>query len=358
MNVLKSMGFWLVIFQLLVVPCSLANNVVPIKGVGIFSMKAVYMTAGGALRWGDDFASLNYVVTDSDEAVRRVSRKESDFAVTDFALLLRDLDREKLLQFPIMATAIVPVVNLPGIKPDQLQLTGAVLADIMSGKINQWNSVKIRALNPGLDLPALPINRIVRADASGATLAFTKYLSRHSVEFSKSVGIGRSVSWPGSPRKARDDNEIAAVLAATPGAISYVDMATGNLNEMKFVSLIHSSGSVVKADISFLGAGVLSQETNENGLIESGALTVVELGQNWPIVLPVYVVIRQNAVDDETCKAMLRFFFLNLRKNDLVIADKGFVSLPASLQMKTIKIFRKVQSQSGSPLHVDFDYLN
>jgi hypothetical protein len=83
----------------------------------------------------------------------------------------------------------------------------------------------------------------------------------------------------------------------------------------------------------------------------------VDLGQNWPTVLPIYVVIRQVAIDDEKARRMLRFFFLNLRKNDFFIENWGFVSLPASLQIKVIRTFRMVRSQSGAPLQVDFDFV-
>lgn len=349
--------YWFATVLALVAPQVFAQDQVLLKGAGVPAVRELYTTAAGALRWGAGFAALDYLVTSPDDGVNRVRNKSSEFAVTDFAMLLRDLDQEKLLQFPVMATAIVPVVNLPGIKSDQVQLTGAVLAEIMAGKIDNWNSSKIRALNPGLALPSLPINRIVRAGASGATQAFTKYLSRNSKEFGLNIGAGRSVTWPGNPYKAKDESDLVDAFHATSGSISYVDMPSGNRNQMSFVSLIHGNGNVVKANISFLGAGVLSNETNGHGVVESGALTVVDLGQNWPIVLPIYIVIRQVAIDDEKARRMLRFFFLNLRKNDFFIENGGFVALPASLQMKVIRTFRLVRSQSGAPLQVDFDFV-
>ena len=135
MKNLQSGLCWFATFLVLVVPQVFAQDVMPLKGAGVPTMIAVYITAGGILRWGAGFASLDYVATSPDEGVTQVSNNTSDFAVTDFPMLLRNLEQKKLLQFPIMAAAIVPVVNLPGIKSDQLQLTGAILAEIMSGKI-------------------------------------------------------------------------------------------------------------------------------------------------------------------------------------------------------------------------------
>lgn len=356
---MKRIGRVLCIFSTLLAlaaPQVFGQDRVQLIGAGIPSIREAYLTTPGALRLGSAFASLDYIVTSPDDSLGRVINKTSDFAVTDFALLQRDLAHEKLLQFPVMATAIVPVVNLPGIASDQLKLTGAVLADIMSGKIDSWNSSKIRALNPGLALPSLPINRIVRSGATGATLVLTKYLSRHSKEFEQKIGSGRTVSWPDNPQKARDENDTAVALLATPGSIAYIEMPTGNRKQLSFVSLIHASGNVVKADISFLGAGVLSNELKELGVAESGALTVVDVGQNWPIVLPIYIVIRQVANDDNRARRMLQFFFLNFRKNDFYIEEKGFVSLPATLQMRAIRTFNMVRSKSGDPLKVVYDF--
>ena len=44
---------------------------------------------------------------------------------------------------------MVPVIHVEGVKPGQMKLTGAVLADIYLGKVTKWNDPAITALNPG-----------------------------------------------------------------------------------------------------------------------------------------------------------------------------------------------------------------
>jgi phosphate transport system substrate-binding protein len=107
-----------------------------------------------------------------------------------------ELEERKLIQFPSMVTAIVPVVNLPGIDSDKLILDGPLFASIMSGEITLWNHESIRALNQNLFLPPTRIKPFVRSDPSGATLAITTYLAKNASKFAKRVGIGESVKWP------------------------------------------------------------------------------------------------------------------------------------------------------------------
>ncbi|MFO1382087.1 MAG: substrate-binding domain-containing protein [Moraxella osloensis] len=60
---------------------------------------------------------------------------------------------QRLNPIPAVIGGVVPVVNIAGVKPGQLKLSGAVLADIYMGKINNWSDARIQALNPGVALP-------------------------------------------------------------------------------------------------------------------------------------------------------------------------------------------------------------
>ncbi len=79
--------------------------------------------------------------------------------------------------FPTVIGGVVPVVNLPGIKSGQLQLTGALTADIFRGVLKKWNDPLIAKYNPGVPLPNLPITVVHRSDGSGTTFLFTTYLA-------------------------------------------------------------------------------------------------------------------------------------------------------------------------------------
>lgn len=345
----------LALLALIVATSASAAPTRPLKAAGVSYMGPMYDILSKNYGAYDKSFSLDYKGTGFEDALQRIENNAADFAVVDIPLPKKLLDQSRLLKFPTLITAIVPVVNLPAIKSDQLVLTGPVLADIMAGKITSWNAAEIKALNPSLALPALPIKRIVRQSASGATLAFTAYLSRHSSNFNKAIGNGQTVQWPGDVMAMPDSEAAANAVAATEGAISYIEMDLAIIKFLKFASLRHKSGQLLRANLGFLRSGVVSSRAGGNAL-DDPELSVIDDGQNWPILLPVYVVIRQAAADDEQAKRLLRFFYWNFHNGDRAIEYWGLVPLPASFQSKAIRIFRKVRATNGELLQPEFEY--
>ena len=99
-------------------------------------------------------------------------------------------------QFPTVIGGVVPVVNIKGIKPGQIRMTGPMLADIYLGKTTRWNDAALNAINRDVPLPDAPIAIVRRADGSGTTFIFTNYLSKVSPNWKAKVGEGTAVNWP------------------------------------------------------------------------------------------------------------------------------------------------------------------
>jgi phosphate transport system substrate-binding protein len=354
MNLLHPKSFSLLIALAAVMSSPLAS-MKPLKAVGASYMAPMYDILSKNYGAYDKSFSVDYRSTKFEDAISSVANNSADFAVVDLPLPKKQLEQANLLAFPILLTAIVPVVNLPGIQSDQLVLSGPVLADIMGGRIGSWNASEIKALNPSLTLPALPIKRVVRGTASGATLSFTSYLARYSSDFNKNIGTGQTVKWPGETLSVADSNAAANTVTATEGAISYVEMDHAIIKFLKFVSLKHKSGQVVRANLGFLRGGVVSARATSSA-VDDSELTVIDHGQNWPILLPVYVVMKQTAVDDERSKKLLRFFYWNFHNGDRAIEYWGLVPLPSSFQAKSIRLFRNVKSAKGAPLQPEFEF--
>lgn len=325
-----------------------------LKIVGVPDMEMVYTMLSGIYSRREDAFVATYSAVSNEEAVKEVVKRTADFAVVDTNLSGNELEQHGLLQFPTMTTAIVPVVNLPNVKSDQLHLTAAVLGDIMSGVIGNWQAKKIRELNPTLTLPNLEITRIVRPEMSGASQSFTVYLGRNSSEFGKKIGGGPNAKWPSDLRRASNGNEASDMLVSTPGAITYVEMGTGNRKKLDFVSLRSSNGNVVKANLGFLVNSASNVRRVGNG-IESNTMAVADIGVTWPILLTSYVVMTQRSWDDQKARMTLRFFFWQFKEGDPVIQDWGLVPLPIALQSRVIGNFHKVQSQNGKQLFSNFD---
>src|SRR4051812_48891187 len=139
---------------------------------------------------------LNYQSIGSGGGIKQIKAKTVDFGASDMPLPADELSKEGLLQFPAIMGGVVPVVNLAGISPGQLKLSGAVLGDIYLGKITRWNAAEIIALNPGVKLPDADITVIHRADGSGTSFLWTDYLSKSNPDFKSTVGAGTAVKWP------------------------------------------------------------------------------------------------------------------------------------------------------------------
>jgi phosphate transport system substrate-binding protein len=136
-------------FALIVVGSAFASTVFAqkeVRGSGATFPSIIYST------WAFGYSKekgvpVKYAATGSGEGVRSMTAREVDFGATDVPLTDQELKKLNLIQFPTVAGGIVPAVNLPGVVGNQLKLTGAVLADIFSGKIRLWNDPQIVALN-------------------------------------------------------------------------------------------------------------------------------------------------------------------------------------------------------------------
>lgn len=126
-------------------------------------------------KWADAYQKtgggrVNYQGIGSSGGIKQVLAKTVDFAGSDAPLKDDELAKDGLFQFPTVVGGVVPVVNLPGVKPGALVLSGPLLGDIYLGKIKKWNDPAIAALNPGVKrpIPTSPscVARTARARAS------------------------------------------------------------------------------------------------------------------------------------------------------------------------------------------------
>lgn len=126
---------------------------------------------------------LNYQSVGSGAGIKQIKAKTVDFGASDMPLSAAELNEAGLFQFPAIMGGVVTIVNLPGINPGQMKLSGPVLADIYLGKVTKWNAPEIAALNPGVTLPADDITVVHRADGSGTSFLFTDFLSKTNADF-------------------------------------------------------------------------------------------------------------------------------------------------------------------------------
>ena len=164
---------------------------VQIKGAGASFPSLVYG------RWASRYsaerrgAQVSYQATGSGDGVKQARARSASFAGTDVPLSPQQLAEAKLVQIPMLVGGLVPVVNLPGVASNELLLDGPVLADLMLARITRWDDPRIARLNPRMRLPALPVTRVVRSDASGSTEMFMRYLSVTSPDFRAALPVSQ-----------------------------------------------------------------------------------------------------------------------------------------------------------------------
>ncbi len=232
--------------------------------------------------------SVNYQSVGSGTGRRQILARTVDFGASDNPMPDSEMKQAPaaLLQIPTTIGAIVPAYNLPGVS--NLKLTGDVLADIYLGNIKRWNDAKITALNPGVNIPGLPITAVRRSDSSGTTYGFSDYLASVSSTFRSRVGVNNSPNWPtGVGTAAKGNDGIAGTVKNTPGAIGYVELAYAKQNKLPFAQLKNKAGNWITADngpAAAAASGVVIPNDTRVSIVNSGN------PQAWPIASFSYVI--------------------------------------------------------------------
>lgn len=285
-------------------------------------------------KWAYEYArttglKLNYQSIGSGGGIKQVAAKTVDFGASDAPLGAKELDRYGLMQFPMAIGGVVPVVNLPGIKPGQLKLTGDVLADIYLGRITKWNDQRIANLNPGLKLPDNKITVVHRSDGSGTTWIFTNYLDKVSADWKKGVGFGTAVNWPlGVGGKGNEG--VATYVKRIKNTIGYVEYAYATQNKLIHTQLKNKAGNFVEPSIETFSAAAESADWKST----PGFAVVLtdQAGKNvWPIAGATFILVQKNATDCAKAKEVLKFFDWAYRNGGQMAASLEYVPIPKSV---------------------------
>jgi phosphate transport system substrate-binding protein len=272
---------------------------------------------------------LNYQSVGSGAGIKQIKAKTVDFGASDMPLPADELNQAGLFQFPAIMGGVVTVVNLDGVTPGQLKLTGAVVADIYLGKITKWNDQAIAALNPGVKLPAEDITVVHRADSSGTSFLFTDYLSKTNPEFKSKIGAGTAVKWAtGVGGKGNDG--VAANVQRIKGSIGYVEWAYAKKNKMSHTQLKNRDGAYLEPDDdAFKAAAANADWARTPGF--SVVLTDQPGKAAWPITGVSYILLHKAQADAAKGKEVLKFFDYAFKTGDAAATELDYVPMPDSV---------------------------
>ena len=292
---------------------------------------------------------LNYQSIGSGGGIKQIIAKTVDFGASDAPLEPAQLEKEGLVQFPMVMGGVVPVFNIEGIKPGGLRLTGALLADIYLGKISKWSAPEIAALNKGVKLPDQDITVVARSDGSGTTFIFTNYLSKVSPEWKDKAGNNTSVKWPAGV-SGKGNEGVAAYVQRLSGSIGYVEYAYALQNKMAYALLQNKDGNFVGPDDkTFRAAAANAQWDKAPGFYL--LLTDQSGKESWPITGATFILMHKKQDKPEGAAVALKFFDWAYESGDKLALDLDYVPMPDSV-VKLVKAeWKKIQDTSGKPVY-------
>jgi phosphate transport system substrate-binding protein len=302
-------------------------------------------------KWAADYnkatkVKVNYQSIGSGGGIKQIDSKTVDFGATDMPLTDEVLKTKGQMQFPTVMGGVVPVLNVKGIEPGQLKLTGTVLADIYLGKISRWNDPAIKALNPTLPLPDAAIAQVRRADGSGTTFIFTNYLSKISPEWKSKVGEGTAVNWPvGAGGKGNEG--VAAFVGRLPNSMGYVEYSYVKQNKMTYAVMQNSAGNFVKPeDDSFKAAAAGADWAKSFYQI----LTNQPGKDAWPISGATFILMHTKQDKPANATEVLKFFSWAYVNGDKTAADLDYVPMPKPVIGAIEKAWGEIKDNAGKPV--------
>lgn len=315
------------LFAVLLAAVSIGSAAQEITGAGATFPAPVYA------KWAADYnkatgAKINYQSVGSGAGIKQIEAKTVTFGASDMPLTDEKLKEAGLFQFPTVIGGVVPVVNIKGIKPGELKLTGALLGDIYLGKVTKWDDPAIKQLNPTVALPSDAIMVVRRADGSGTTFIWTNYLSKVNPEFKDKVGEGTAVNWPvGAGGKGNEG--VSAFVSRLPNSIGYVEYAYVKQNKMTYAQVQNSAGTwVTPSDTAFkaAAAGATWSKTYFQVLTNQAGK------ESWPISGATFILVHLKPLKPEEVKTALKFFDWAYTSGDKSADDLDYVALPDSVK--------------------------
>jgi len=328
------------------IPMAHAGN---ISGAGATFPYPIYA------KWADAYKKetgigLNYQSIGSGGGIKQIHAKTVTFGASDAPRPGKELDKYGLVQFPMVMGGIVPVVNVPGIKPGELVIDGPTLADIYMGKITKWNDPALKKLNPDAKLPNKAIAVVHRSDGSGTTFNFTYYLSDVSAGWKSNVGHATSVEWPVGIG-AKGNEGVANNVGNTRDSIGYVEYAYALQNKLTYTKMKNKDGNTVApTSAAFQSAAAGADWKSEPGF---GVILANQPGANsWPMTTATWILVYKKPSDPAATGAALKFFAWCYKNGAKMAESLDYVPMPQSVVKEVEKTWAaEVKDASGNAVY-------
>ena len=284
--------------------------------------------------WSADYAKstgakVNYQSIGSGGGIAQIKAGTVDFGASDKPLDSKELASAGLAQFPTVIGGVVPVINIAGIEPGKLRLTGPLLAGIYLGTVKTWNDPAISKLNPGLKLPSAAITAVHRSDGSGTTFNWAHYLGQVSPTWKSQVGEGTTVKWVAGIG-GKGNEGVAGYVRQVANSIGYVEYAYVLQNKMAYALVQNAAGNFVSPNAASFQAAADTADwahSQDFDLVMTNAA-----GKDaYPITATTFVLMHKQPKNPAQSKAALDFFRWALNKGQDQARKLDYVPLPEGL---------------------------
>ncbi|HLI99382.1 MAG TPA: phosphate ABC transporter substrate-binding protein PstS [Bradyrhizobium sp.] len=294
-------------------------------------------------KWADAYKKesgdgVNYQSIGSGAGIKQIQAKTVTFGASDAPLKPEQLAKDGLVQWPMVMGAIVPVVNIEGLKAGELILDGSTLADIYLGKVAKWDDPAIKKLNPNVKLPGEAITVVRRSDGSGTTFNFTDYLSKVNAEWKSKVGSGTAVEWPAGVG-AKGNEGVAGNIGQTKNSIGYVEYAYAKQNKLTYVALVNKAGKTVQPTVAAFQAAASSADwANSPGYY---VILTDQLGEaSWPITASTFILMHKEPADKAASAEAVKFFKWAFANGGKMAEELDYIPMPDNV----VKLIEKTWS--------------
>ncbi|MEW5797638.1 MAG: phosphate ABC transporter substrate-binding protein PstS [Bacteroidota bacterium] len=314
----------------LVALANIATAQLQLNGAGATFPYVIYS------KWFDEYqkktgVQFNYQSIGSGGGIKQVIEGTVDFGATDGPMTDVQLAEAKtkqgttVLHIPTVMGAVVATYNVPEIGAD-LKLTPDVLADIFLGKVIKWNDGRIAAVNKGKSLPDKSIVVVHRSDGSGTTYIFVDYLSKVSVEWKSSVGVGTSVKWPvGLGGKGNEG--VAGQVKQIEGSIGYVELAYAIKNNLPYASIRNKAGNFVSPSLESVTAAAMNEAKKMPDDLRV-SITDAAGKDSYPISGFTWLLIYADQKNEEKGKALVNFLKWAFKEGETFAPSLYYAPLP------------------------------
>jgi phosphate transport system substrate-binding protein len=294
-------------------------------------------------KWADAYKKetgngLNYQSIGSGGGIKQIQAKTVTFGATDMPLKIDQLEKDGLVQWPMVMGAIVPVVNIEGVKPGEMVFDGETLANIYLGKITKWDDPAIKKLNANVKLPSDAITVVRRSDGSGTTFNFTDYLSKVSADWKSKVGSGTAVEWP-TGVGAKGNEGVSGNISQTKNSIGYVEYAYAKQNKLTYTAMVNKAGKTVEPTVeAFQAAASNADWANAPGYYV--ILTDQPGDKSWPVTASTFILMHKDATDKTASQEAIKFFRYAFAKGGKMAEELDYIPMPEPV----VKLIEKTWS--------------